>query len=1241
MKLRTLLLRLAPFAIAACAPAKSPSASLSDLADPVARAFREEATGDPTKATNLYLEALEKAAKAGGDAYQTEAVIASLDALVFRTLGAFDDITNDSALAFRQTEVDVAKELARIFGKAEGPFAKALIAEAVERIARHRGDHDSANRFHAARGCVRDSLVFGPIAPGGIETVHQSSGLEKEGAKIPDALVTSLPFSPRAVGFRTFSRGCAIPLYGPSAALGVREVVVDVEIPSDQTIGVSLSASSEARLATNGTVVLTRPHRLGNAGVTRFARITAKKGFLRLTARVAMDAEQETIEIGAWSEHGEPLRARAPSIGSSASSAGARVQPFPASPLVREQDRLLVALSHLATGEERIAEDALYPEFTSASPSPALLLAYARALNSANDLSKAQVGERKRSAYDRILTAWPSAWEAIVEHAVAAGERRASTEARMEALKDLAEHRGSAKASLPTVVDLFEATTAYAEGLNDRSKVAYEKAEKADKSPLFYEVGRLAINRVGADYLNYACAAHQNKDAVHCHDAFFMQGKWSEAEKEIERLRALRSSPNDFLSRSAMSAFERGDAAGADAFVAKMLPGERALWFFGVRPTIDKTEIIKRAKTSPDSPWAIPPLLRAAGDDPAAAFAGVAEKITALDRKVPIMPSAATAVLVHREKYDLNAEGLLHYVLFDVRRVSGTTDVDQHAQADAPDLLGRESIRIVRKRIFKKDGRILSPDRAPNAAQGHADLAQLEAGDSVEAIYEGWALPTAAGTIGFDTPDALPARTGVHDFELSISLPSNAKEGAFHAHPLLGKATSTEAGGRVTHLYKWTDQAPRRIEDGMPKMDAAVSVSFSTATWAEFGRGIRDAKIAMDDAAPEVTRWAKDAVSTESAKKGDRAIVEALVRAVGESVKEASTGELIDVESGLPTQTARASLASHEGSRTWLLARALREFGISSEIVVAENDPFSADPNFPPHFGRFLHPLLIAHAKSSDKKAEDIWIDADIAGPPLPPGRISPELRGRNAIHEDGSITPLPVFESGETKDEIDLRVTVDERGDAKGQVTVLLRGRSAQSLSGVLERIVGEERQRVLRGVALAWVPFANVDTVQLSSSEGSWQVAIRAELSIPGFAQVEGTKVRSWVVQGVDPIHAVFPRPYVATLGATYASKKGRESALAVNEASQYHLRRRIALPKGSTLAKLPGPFEVDSPLLRASRKIAVNGETIEEDFSLTLSTGTIGKDAYNAFTESAHRVDDAFLASMRIAPPAPAAK
>jgi hypothetical protein len=424
-------------------------------------------------------------------------------------------------------------------------------------------------------------------------------------------------------------------------------------------------------------------------------------------------------------------------------------------------------------------------------------------------------------------------------------------------------------------------------------------------------------------------------------------------------------------------------------------------------------------------------------------------------------------------------------------------------------------------------------------------------------------------------------------------------------------------------------------------MDRSVAVSFSTTTWDDVARGLRETIAALDTDDPEVTAWARDVakgVEQKPGEDGQKRLVDAVVTASGQAVKEASGVVLADIDLGHGAgMTARSSLATHEGSRTWLIVRALRDLGVKVDIVVAENEPFSDTPSFPPHYGRFMHPLAVAHAGGAD-----VWIDADVPGPPLPAGRISPELRGRAALFQDGRIAPLPTLSNEGEHDEIDERLVVDDQGNAKGSLTVLLRGRAAQDLAEALVHLVGDGRQRALRGIALAWVPFATVEKVELSSTEGSWQVAIRAELTAPQYAQIEGGGKqggqRTWVLPGIDPIHYVFPRPYVSTLGSTYASHGARENALAISHAAQYHVRRRIELPAKAQIARLPGPFDGKGPLLAAQRKINVTGSSIEEDFTLEVTTGTVPRERYEEFVTQAHRTDDAFRASTRVKPPSP---
>jgi hypothetical protein len=366
------------------------------------------------------------------------------------------------------------------------------------------------------------------------------------------------------------------------------------------------------------------------------------------------------------------------------------------------------------------------------------------------------------------------------------------------------------------------------------------------------------------------------------------------------------------------------------------------------------------------------------------------------------------------------------------------------------------------------------------------------------------------------------------------------------------------------------------------------------------------------------------------AKPEARSVVEKIALAAGKAVKVASGAVLSDsagaFSGGAQASTARTILELGQGSRSWLAYRALRELGIPADVVVAEREPFSADPHFPPHFGRFDYPLVIAHLASGD-----VWLDLDVQGPPLPAGRVSPELRGRMAMNAKAEIFPVGgASTTADTRDEVDLRLKLDDKGSATGTFTILLRGRTAQSLADALEKVVGTDRDEMLRAVVLGWVPWANVDDVGLSSSEGSWQVSLRASISIPGYAQAEGS---SWVLPGFEPLHAGFPRPFVGTLGATFASQGARESALAIDDAFQYHVHRRVELGSALKLASAVPSVEVKDENLEAFRHGKLEAGVLDEDFGLSIATGTLDAAHYEGFADKAHKVDDAFQAATRV--------
>ena len=196
----------------------------------------------------------------------------------------------------------------------------------------------------------------------------------------------------------------------------------------------------------------------------------------------------------------------------------------------------------------------------------------------------------------------------------------------------------------------------------------------------------------------------------------------------------------------------------------------------------------------------------------------------------------------------------------------GTTDVEQGAQAGGALIEGRDVRRILRRRIHKPDGRVLEPDKASYASQEHSDFSQLEKGDYVEQILEGWALPGASGQLVVDTPDLLPERTSVQKRASSCGAPGLA-ELAMWSHALWGKPSERIDGAQKVTTF--TMKAVIRVasKKGVPKMDRDVAVSFGTSSWKLMGQSIAEAITSLEDRDPYVSRWAGQPLAEATAKR--------------------------------------------------------------------------------------------------------------------------------------------------------------------------------------------------------------------------------------------------------------------------------------------------------------------------------------------------------------------------------------
>ncbi|MCC6553971.1 MAG: hypothetical protein IT372_13250 [Polyangiaceae bacterium] len=1314
-------------ALAACAPqAEAPRAPVPSLAAVFGAALEEEAQSSAL--AGPYLDAIDRAAADVRADGALATIVASCDALVGGAAPGVD--APDSGIAYRSSEMlaEVVLRLTRAWSAADAagldapalPFVRGTLAAALHRIALRVGDEGAAGLWGTRRGCAQEAAILGPIDWTPLRGLEGPSPVETVGKPMQRTYPGVAPFAAKIAPAAVRADMCELNVDATSFLQGTRAVVLDLANPVAQRVSLALTSSSAAVVEIGGVAALRRGYEEGGRPVTRFASVDAEPGLLRVVVRVAQKSDGGSLELDAWGEDGQPIRARAPKPGDVAPARASKPAQVDLSPRkgASHGELALGAAALLGLGEARRAEHLLEaydrraeeaalaastrapgaapasgaapapasgaapapasgaaPAPVSASvsapvsapasapapvSSPRLDLLYARAVALADDLPDTKVVERLRRVSERLGAAWPRSWEARLLAAQLAERRRGAGEGVIDALKALgvdAPAQGG-RAGSPSVPDADRivlsqiASIARRASMPDVAEAAYAKlAAIAAGSVLLANVDARLHGRVGADAVKAACEGGADRSSTACLEALHDRGGLEPMLAEIARLRRLRRAPDALREVELSERVAHGDLEGALAVYDALPPADRrmleALGLAAGRGNLRavRTRLARDRILARDAPYAIAPLVRALGllPDPAPPLEAAGRKLVLEDQKTPVLPGAATAVLRHIERYDIAADGLVRYVTYDLRRVSGTTDVAQGAIAYGPMIEGRGTPRLLRRRIHKRDGRVLSPDAAQFAAQAANDLSQLEQGDYVEQITEGYALPSDTGQLVIDTSDLLPERTSVHEAEIEVRRPA-AIPFALWSHPLLGKPAQRAEGPVSVMVWRLKDQPPRRLEDGVPSMEQGVRISLGTQTWANVAAAIDENIRSLQDRDPYVALWATTASAPAegaldpAGRSGPRALVERIVAAAGKKVKVAGGAELSDVAAifggGAQRTTARTILELGQGSRSWIIYRALNELGVKADLAIAETEPFSAAPDFPAHVGRFRHPLVIARLGWADG---DLWIDADVEGPPLPPGRISPELRGRAAMLPSGEIVTVQAA-GGETGDEVDVRLAVDPQGNAKGTFTILLHGRPAQALSEAFETVVGTDRREMLRNVVMGWVPWADVEDVAVSSTEGSWEVALRAQIAIHGFARPEGKGGRTWTIPGLEPVHVGFPRSFAGTLGETYASRGARQSALSIETALQYHVRRRIELPPGARVARAPGAVRVEDARIQASRKGSY-AQVIEEDFVLSLPTGTVAAGEYGGFVDRVQAIDSGFMAGIRVDAPAAA--
>lgn len=1226
---------LAAIAVACGGPSHGAGTPTRDTPRRALEAHAADAVGDTSAAIAAWLDALASAAARVDDPYSDAVASAAVDALVHRRVDALDDVLPRTALLDRALGAERGRAEAVLRAVAERtthPRVAPRVHEALARLAEQDGDATRAATHRARTGCATAARVYAPLAASILGDVERASPLAARGAPLPASVARARG---AATGLPARAEGCSLPLDAGTAEAGVRDVVVDAVVPASGELYVTFASTTPATLWADGRLLARRPYAAGGGLVPRSARVAATRGgTLRLVVRAGSERPGERVVLTAVGPDGAPAKLTTPEPGGRAEAAVTAATAFEPPAATRTEERLVLALAALGDDEPRRAERALEEASKREDAPLGVLLAYGRALRRVIDLPPVRARELARGAFERALSRDPAAWEARAEIAALAGERRSESERRFETLRSL---EAGPLGPRPAMLHAYAAALAGDATLQDR--VAHHLAElrSLGDAAVRFDAELRGAAVVGRDRVTKACADAPARDrsSFTCFDALRAAGDRPAAAAEAERLRGLLGASALLAATEAEDALAAGAPDEARRALARLGPGQRPLALEATLAGLADDAVVARLATSPGGLTSGLPLLLARGAGLSRELdAATPEPAAELARRLPAGADDATVVLRHRELWDLDDRGVLRFAIADVRRVGGAADVERNAEAPLPSPVGPSSWRHVRRRIVKKDGRLVEPDRTPGALQAHAELTQLEQGDVVESVVEGLALPDERERVGADTADLLPDRTSVVTASIELRLPRDPGL-RVHAHERLRARPPAERDGRRVLVFDLTNERVRPLESGVPPGDRAVAVSFGTGTWADVAEELRESQRALVADDDELRAWA---TRVAAGRPKGRDVVDALVAASHALVPEASGAALADLgfgrAPGPQSVTARTLVATKQGSRTWLLHRALAALGVESSIHVAESEPWTTHDDRPPRPGRFVHPLLRVTGLG-----EPFWIDPDGLGPPLPAGQLSPELVGRVAMGPDGALATLTApKDDPRSRSELDLRLRVDAAGNAAGQLTALLRGRDAVALAETFGRVVGGDRDRLLRAAVQGVLPRAICDGLELGWKEGSPEVTLRAEVRLPAFAHDDGGPERTWTVPGFEPVHDLYPRGAASTLVSALAGRGARESTLQVPAATPWHLRRRVELPAGAKVVRLPGPVDHRGQLVAASRRVEVEGGgvAIVEHFELTQPGGSVPAAAYGAFLAEARAVDEGFLAGVRVAAP-----
>ncbi|HEU4535442.1 MAG TPA: hypothetical protein VFS00_15040, partial [Polyangiaceae bacterium] len=542
--------------------ARSPGARVDGLARSFAGAASIEQSRPGADALRAYLDLVDEGLAAGPEG--TEAVIAGLDAIFWRVSSGLGRVAGKHALVYRVpgAPAELEPRLARAYARGEGsPPARALVAEALSDLGRLRGDAAATATWRARTGSVPAVAAVGPLDWAPLTGIDRPTPLEAPGAPLLPSYPGVAPFSAKAEPISLERDDFAFDVRDAGVQPGVYALAVDVEVPRAGRVWLGLQTSASAQLVTYGTPALARPFAAGGNAVFRFGAIEADAGRCRVVVRFAQNDDGGRFALWALADDGTPLRSSAPRPGDRAPARARR--PFTWAPSGRAGASELAAAALLGLGDARAARRLIEPKAQAPDAPPLAALVWARAVERADDVPDVRRPERARTAYEKVLRAWPGSWEATLGKALYGASRRGAGEGRVETLIELARARQE-RPALDPALRAFEGVTAYEISMYDRAEEALAaSAGPLRGTPFLREFEASIRPRVGPEAVAHACGSDPARDRsdLACLQRLEQRGDVAGSLAEIARLRALRGSPRALAGHEAAARLAAGDSA--------------------------------------------------------------------------------------------------------------------------------------------------------------------------------------------------------------------------------------------------------------------------------------------------------------------------------------------------------------------------------------------------------------------------------------------------------------------------------------------------------------------------------------------------------------------------------------------------------------------------------------------------------------------------------------------------------